>query len=57
MVLQSENVRGMLFKHAEGSFLAGVAAALKTSTNNVGFIGGVDFPLIHEFEARFSCKV
>ena len=51
------NVRGMLFNHAEGSFLAGVAAALKTQTNNVGFLGGVDFPLIHEFEQGFIAGV
>ena len=56
-VAEPSNVRGMLFKHAEGSFLAGVAAALKTQTNNVGFIGGVDFPLIHEFEQGFIAGV
>ena len=32
-VAEPGNVRGMLFNHAEGSFLAGVAAALKTQTN------------------------
>jgi len=56
-VSEAGNVRGMLFQHAEGSFLAGVAAALKTKTNNVGFIGGVDFPLIHEFEQGFLAGV
>jgi len=56
-VAEPGNVRGMLFKHAEGSFLAGVAAALKTTTNNVGFIGGVDFPLIHEFEQGYLAGV
>ena len=56
-VAEPGNVRGMLFNHAEGSFLAGVAAALKTQTNNVGFLGGVDFPLIHEFEQGFIAGV
>ena len=56
-VAEPGNVRGMLFNHAEGSFLAGVAAALKTKTNNVGFLGGVDFPLIHEFEQGFLAGV
>jgi basic membrane protein A len=56
-VAEPSNVRGMLFKHAEGSFLAGVAAALKTQTNNVGFIGGVDIPLIHAFEVGFVAGV
>ena len=56
-VAEPSNVRGMLFKHAEGSYLAGIAAALKTKTNNVGFIGGVDFPLIHEFEQGFLAGV
>ena len=39
---------------SEGSYLAGVAAALKTKTNKVGFIGGVDIPLIKKFEAGFQ---
>ena len=56
-VAEPANVRGMLFDHAEGSFLAGVAAALKTTNNHVGFLGGVDFPLIHEFEQGFIAGV
>ena len=56
-VAEPANVRGMLFDHAEGSFLAGVAAALKSTNNHVGFLGGVDFPLIHEFEQGFIAGV
>ena len=45
----------MVFAEEQGSYLVGVAAALKTTSNVVGFVGGVDIPLIHEFEARFHC--
>ena len=47
------NVHSIVFKEEEGSYLVGVAAALKTKTNNVGFIGGVNTPLIAKFEAGF----
>ena len=55
--VQGENIRSMVFAEEQGSYLVGVAAALKTTSNVVGFVGGVDIPLIHEFEARISCKV
>lgn len=48
------NVYGMLFAEHEVSYLAGVAAALKTETGRVGFIGGVRNPLIQKFEAGFT---
>jgi basic membrane protein A and related proteins len=47
------NVDSILFAEQEGSYLAGVAAALKTKKDHVGFIGGVDVPLIKKFEAGF----
>lgn len=47
------NVEGILFKEEEGSFLVGVAAALKSKTGNIGFIGGVKIPLIQKFEAGY----
>jgi basic membrane protein A and related proteins len=43
------NVSGLLFKANEGSYLVGAAAALKSTTGHIGFIGGVDVPLIHDF--------
>jgi basic membrane protein A len=43
------NVSGLLFKANEGSYLVGAAAALKSKTGHIGFIGGVDIPLIHDF--------
>ncbi len=51
------NVAGMLFAEEQGSFLVGAEAALKTQTNKVGFIGGVEFPLIQKFEAGFVAGV
>lgn len=42
------------FKEDEGSFLAGVVAALTTKTNHLGFIGGADVPLIRKFAAGFE---
>jgi basic membrane protein A len=50
---KGDNVTGLLFAEEQGSFLAGVAAASKTTTNNVGFVGGVESPLIEKFEAGF----
>lgn len=51
------NVTSVLFKEHEGSFLVGVLAGMKTKTNKVGFIGGMDFPLIHKFEVGFIAGV
>lgn len=51
------NVANLLFAEHEGSFLVGVAAAMKSKTHNVGFIGGVNVPLIQKFEAGFQAGV
>jgi basic membrane protein A and related proteins len=48
------NVTYLHFAEEQGSFLVGAAAALKTQTGSVGFIGGVDIPLIHKFQAGFE---
>ena len=48
------NVANLLFAEHEGSFLVGVAAALKSPAGNVGFVGGVDVPLIHKFQAGYE---
>ncbi|MDQ1619719.1 MAG: basic rane protein [Actinomycetota bacterium] len=48
------NIANLLFAEEQGSFLVGAAAGLKSKTNNVGFVGGVDVPLIHKFEAGFK---
>jgi basic membrane protein A and related proteins len=52
-VVDAPNVSNLVFKANEGSYLVGVAAALKSKTKHVGFIGGVDIPLIQDFEAGF----
>jgi basic membrane protein A len=56
-VVEMANVRCMLFSEEQGSFLMGVAAALKTTTGTVGFIGGVETPLILKFQAGFEAGV
>src|SRR3954452_382371 len=51
--LGAGNITGLQFAANEGSFLGGVAAALKTTTNHIGFVGGVQTPLIQAFEAGY----
>ncbi|MFJ4484581.1 BMP family protein [Streptomyces longwoodensis] len=51
---QAKNVANLVFHEEQASYLAGVAAAKATKSNVVGFIGGVDVPLIHKFEAGFK---
>ncbi|MFD8203725.1 BMP family protein [Streptomyces sp. NPDC059701] len=53
-VVEGKNVASLVFAENEASYLAGVAAAKATKTNTVGFVGGVDVPLIHKFEAGFK---
>ncbi|HEY4199273.1 MAG TPA: BMP family ABC transporter substrate-binding protein [Devosiaceae bacterium] len=47
--VNSPNVKTITFKAEDGSYLAGVLAALKSTTGKVGFVGGMDIPLIHDF--------
>lgn len=47
------NVVCYLFKEQEGSFLVGALAGLMTKKNKVGFVGGMDLPIIHKFEAGY----
>ena len=51
MVVDLPNVRSIVFKEHEGSFLVGALAAMASETGKVGFIGGMDIPLIR----RFAC--
>ena len=53
----TDNLAGLVFAEHEGSFLVGAAAALKSNTGTVGFIGGVDIPLIRRFHAGFEAGV
>jgi basic membrane protein A len=52
--VDAPNVAGLVFKANEGSFLVGAAAALKSKTGAIGFIGGVDIPLIQDFFAGYE---
>ncbi|MBY0452541.1 MAG: BMP family ABC transporter substrate-binding protein, partial [Bdellovibrionaceae bacterium] len=51
------NVRALLFEEHEGSFLIGAAAAMKSKTGVVGFIGGMDIPLIRRFQKAYEAGV
>lgn len=56
-IAEGDNVASLTYAEHEGSFLAGVAAANKTKTDKVGFLGGVDSDLINKFEAGFVAGV
>ena len=47
------NLAGLKFREEEGSFLVGLLAAMKSQTGRIGFVGGMDIPLIHKFEAGY----
>lgn len=51
------NMSGIGFKEEEGSFLVGAIAGLCTQTGKIGFVGGMDIPLIHKFAAGFKAGV
>lgn len=51
------NVRSLLFEEHQGSFLVGALAAMKSTTGKVGFIGGMDIPLIRRFEMGYRAGV
>ena len=44
--LQGDNIQQFVFKEHEGSFLVGMIAAMKSQTGTVGFVGGMDIPLV-----------
>ncbi|WP_018691027.1 BMP family lipoprotein [Algicola sagamiensis] len=48
------NVQSIVFKEHEGAFLIGALAAMKSQTSKVGFIGGMDIPLIRRFACGYS---
>ncbi|MFF8591244.1 BMP family protein [Streptomyces sp. NPDC015220] len=52
--VKAGNVVDLVFHEEQASYLAGVAAAKATKKNHIGFVGGVDIPLIHKFEAGFD---
>ena len=52
-VVDMPNVASLVFEEHEGSFLVGVVAGLMTKSNKVGFVGGMEVPLIRKFEVGF----
>jgi basic membrane protein A len=48
------NVASLVFREHEGSFLVGMIAASKSKTGVLGFVGGMDIPLIHRFETGYE---
>ena len=57
MVVDKPNVRSVVFKEQEGSYLVGVMAALASQTGTVGFVGGMNIPLIGKFECGYASGV
>ena len=53
-VVQNPNVQSVVFKEHEGSYLVGLMAVLASKTGKVGFIGGMDIPLIRKFQCGFE---
>ncbi len=54
MVVDQPNVQSVVFKEHEGSFIVGLLAAMKSESGKVGFIGGMDIPLIRKFACGFE---
>ena len=52
-----DNTTGLVFREHEGSFLVGYIAGKTSSTGVVGFVGGMDIPLIHKFDAGYVAGV
>ena len=54
MVVDLPNVQSVVFKEQEGSFLVGAMAAMASKSGKVGFVGGMDIPLIRKFECGYK---
>ena len=53
-VIDLPNVQSVVFKEHEGSFLVGALASMASKTNTVGFVGGMDIPLIRKFGCGYE---
>lgn len=53
-VVNQPNVQSVVFKEHEGSFLVGAMAAMASKTGKVGFVGGMDVPLIRKFQCGYE---
>ena len=54
MVVDQPNVKSVVFTEDQGSYLVGMMAGLASKTNTVGFIGGMDIPLIRRFGCGYA---
>ncbi len=54
MVVDAPNVRSVVFNEHEGSYLVGMMAAMASESDTVGFIGGMDIPLIRRFACGYA---
>jgi basic membrane protein A len=54
MVVDAPNVRSIVFAEEQGSYLVGMAAAMASESQTVGFIGGMDIPLIRNFACGYA---
>lgn len=52
-VVDAPNVQSIVFREEQGSYLAGMLAALRSSTGKIGFVGGMDVPLIRKFACGY----
>lgn len=52
--VKQPNVKSILFREEEGSFLVGALAALKSTSGKIGFIGGMDIPVIRKFSCGYE---
>ena len=53
-VVKLPNVQSVVFREQEGSFLVGMLAAMASKTGKVGFVGGMDIPLVRKFQCGFE---
>ena len=53
-VADAPNVQSVLFREEQGSYLAGMLAAMRSATGKVGFVGGMDVPLIRKFACGYA---
>lgn len=56
-VVDAPNVESVTFAENEGAYLVGVVAGLMTKSNKIGFVGGIDIPVIKRFDLGFEAGV
>ena len=56
-IVEQSNVASLTYRAHEGTFLAGVIAALKTETKQIGFVGGMKVPVVEAFEIGYRAGI